>query len=210
MRPAQEGEPGKVRNCGHERSQTLQSLFAICAHRGLGWSTLHRVAIVIFSPLERNLADLPRLGAQTVSFSTVCSVNSPSISSLGAQLSDVPPSDSATMGAQSFTCSVPMSVRLTCPNNFTTRAHRPSDLPESNKAAPRIVPAWPRAPRSQFSSLGAHGRFSNVCRACLSESCSSGRAPPWPLALLQGARLLSQARLPERGAYALCEHGNVV
>jgi hypothetical protein len=68
MRPAQEGEPGKVRNCGHERSQTLQSLFAICAHRGLGWSTLHRVAIVIFSPLERNLADLPRLGAQTVSF----------------------------------------------------------------------------------------------------------------------------------------------
>ena len=92
MRPAQEGEPGKVRNCGHERSQTLQSLFAICAHRGLGWSTLHRVAIVIFSPLERNLADLPRLGAQTVSFSTVCSVNSPSISSLGAQLSDVPPS----------------------------------------------------------------------------------------------------------------------
>ena len=48
MRPAQEGEPGKVRNCGHERMQTLQSLFAICAHRGLGWSTLHRVAIVIF------------------------------------------------------------------------------------------------------------------------------------------------------------------
>ena len=115
------------------------------------------------------------------------------------------------MGAQSFTCSVPISVRLTCPNNFTSWAHRPSDLPESTKAAPRIVPAWPRAPRSQFSSLGEHGRFSNVCRACLSESCSSGRAPPWPLALLQGARLLSQARLPERGAsYALCEHGNVV
>ena len=107
------------------------------------------------------------------------------------------------MGAQSFTCSVPMSVRLTCPNNFTSWAHRPSDLPESTKAAPRIVPAWPRAPRSQLSSLGAHGRFSNVCRACLSESCSSGRAPPWPLALLQGARLLSQARLPERGAYFL-------
>ena len=88
MRPAQEGDPGKVGHCGHEKSLKLQSPFDMCAHLGLGWSALSqllRAAILIFQSWERSLADSSRLGAQTGRISTVCSASSSDMSSLAAR-----------------------------------------------------------------------------------------------------------------------------
>ena len=127
--------------------------------------TLGRADRELFHSLQVNSSDISSLAAQpTVLFSRQgndllrfrCASDfstarcSPGISSLGAQpfrcstVCEGEPPNSATMGAQSFTCSTVCETDLS--KEFTTWAHRPSDLPESTKAAPQICPAWPRAP----------------------------------------------------------------